>query len=129
MRKLAERTQKSLNEIEIAIKSIMQSVHEVEGNIEDNKEQFLKMSDKTSTLMDRTNHTVESLDKTLKTAEEASSETIKINYHVRELIDTNDVLIKETSKVEGLLDSLKSISARLENTSKKLITIIGEFKF
>ena len=129
VRKLAERTQKSLNEIEIAIKSIMQSVHEVEGNIEDNKEQFLKMSDKTSTLMDRTNHTVESLDKTLKTAEEASSETIKINYHVRELIDTNDVLIKETSKVEGLLDSLKSISARLENTSKKLITIIGEFKF
>jgi len=129
VRKLAERTQKSLNEIEIAIKSIIQSVHEVEGNIEENKENFLHMSDKTSTLMDRTNHTVESLDNTLKTAKEASAETIKINYHVRELIDTNDVLIKETSKVEGLLDSLKSISDRLKNTSKKLISIIGEFKF
>jgi len=96
VRKLAERTQKSLYEIEIAIKSIMQSVHEVEGNIENNKENFLQMSKKTSMLMERTNNTVDSLDKTLKTAEEASAETIKINYHIREMITTNEVLIKET---------------------------------
>jgi len=129
VRKLAERTQKSLTEIEIGIQSIMQSVHEVEGDIENNKQNFLQMSEKTSTLMERTNHTVESLDKTLSTAEEASQETVKINYHVRELITTNEVLIKETGKVETLLDSLKNIADRLKNTSTKLIDVIGQFKF
>ena len=129
VRKLAERTQKSLTEIEIGIKSIMQSVHEVEGDIENNKNNFVMMSDKTSLLIERTNHTVESLDKTLTTAEEASQETVKINYHVRELITTNEVLIKETSKVEKLLDSLRNIADRLKNTSIKLIDVIGEFKF
>ncbi|SFV49937.1 Methyl-accepting chemotaxis protein [hydrothermal vent metagenome] len=129
VRKLAERTQKSLYEIEIAIKSIMQSVHEVEDNIENNKENFLQMSKKTSMLMERTNNTVKSLNKTLKTAEKASAETIKINYHIREMITTNEVLIKETSKVEKLLDSLKNIAYRLRNTSTKLIDVIGQFKF
>jgi len=129
VRKLAERTQKNLNEIEVAIKSIIQSVNDVEGNIENNKETFLQMSEKTSTLMERTNHTVESLDNTLQTAQDASKETVKINYHVRELIKTNDVLIKETGKVEKLLNSLKHIANRLTQTSKKLIDVINHFKF
>ncbi|SFV75977.1 methyl-accepting chemotaxis protein [hydrothermal vent metagenome] len=129
VRKLAERTQNSLNDIGIAIQSIIQSVHEVEGNIENNKNVFLEMSDKTSVLMEKTNHTVESLDNTLKTAEDASKETIKINYHVRQLISTNDVLINETSNVEKLLDSLKNIAIKLKNTSKDLIDVIGQFKF
>jgi len=129
VRKLAERTQKNLNEIEVAIKSIIQSVNDVESNIENNKETFFKMSEKTSTLMDRTNHTVESLDNTLKTAQDASKETVKINYHVRTLIETNDILIKETGKVENLLSSLKNIANRLKNTSKKLIDVINQFRF
>jgi len=129
VRKLAERTQKSLYEIEIAIKSIIQSVHEVEGNIEDNKENFLQMSDKTSTLMDRTNQTVDSLNTTLKTAKDASEKTVKINKCVRELIQTNDVLIKERSNVEKLLNSLKHIASRLTNASGRLIDIISQFKF
>jgi len=129
VRKLAERTQKSLNDIEVAIQSIIQSVSDVEGNIENNKENFIKMSEKTSTLIERTNHTVESLENTLNAAKEATKETIKINYHVRMLIDTNSELIKETSKVETLLDSLKNIAKKLKSTSKKLIDVINQFKF
>jgi len=103
VRKLAERTQKSLNEIEVAIQSIIQSVNEVEKNIENNKEEFVKMNEKTSTLMDKTNTTVKSLDNTLKTAKEASEETAKISKNVEQLIKTNEQLTNETSKVEKLI--------------------------
>jgi len=129
VRQLAERTQKSLTEIEVGITSIIQSVDEVEADIQNNKESFTQMGENTSLLIEKTNNTVESLDTTLQAAKDATKETDKINKHMTILLQSNTTLIQETKKVAGLLDSLRGIAQKLTHTSKNLIDTISQFKF
>ena len=129
VRKLAERTQKSLTEIEVAINSITQSVNEVENDIEQNKENFVQMTQKTSTLKEQTNHTVESLEHTLELAKETKEESVKIASSVSTLRKTSEDLKENTNLIKTLLQSLKTISNKLKSTSQRLISIISGFKF
>jgi len=129
VRKLAERTQKSLTEIEVAINSITQSVNEVENDIEQNKENFIQMTQKTSTLKEQTNHTVESLEHTLELAKETKEESVKIASSVSTLRKTSEDLKENTNLIKTLLQSLKIISNKLKSTSQRLISIISGFKF
>ncbi len=128
VRQLAERTQKSLVEINATISVIVQSILDASGamnnNIE-NIEKLLKNSEQVQGEMeeiqenmdsvygaiDTTNEAIETSTKTMKTFEEHLKEVITI-------ADDNDNKIKTTEEV----------TSQISSTSKRLIESLGQFR-
>jgi len=55
-------------------------------------------------------------------------ETVKINSHVRILIDEMDKLIKESHITEEISGKLKNISSELKKINSDLTTQVHKFK-
>jgi methyl-accepting chemotaxis protein len=126
VRKLAERTQKSLAEIDVAIKIIVEGILQAQREIEENVQNFQEAMSKTDNLVIQTNETMQSLTSTITNAKEATEETIKINTYVRMLIEATEGLVKEsnitkeaTDKLALIIKELKNVANELNNESKK----------
>ncbi|WP_456479775.1 methyl-accepting chemotaxis protein [Nautilia sp.] len=126
VRKLAERTQKSLSEIDAAINIIVQGILETQKEIENNTQEFINLSDKTNELINKTDETKNSLGKTIEISRQALDETTKISTNVKFLIEAVDGLIQESEISEKVAEKLQNISHRLKaiitdlsNESKK----------
>ena len=128
VRQLAERTQKSLVEINATISVIVQSILDASGSMNqniENIETLIKNSEQVQVEMqeiqnnmdsvyesiDSTNNTVETSTKTMKTFEEHLKEVISI-------ADDNDKKIQTTEEV----------TSKISDTSKRLITTLEQFR-
>ncbi len=119
VRKLAERTQKSISEIDGVIQMIVQGVEEAKSEIEFSAEKSKDVAQSTNVLVEKADETNNKLNHTISLSKEAAKETVKINTNVRFLIGTVDELLKEA-------DLTDKISKELENISKELRTITVE---
>jgi len=128
VRKLAERTQKSLGEIEAAIGIIVQGVLEAQTEIEENVNKFQEATSKTDKLIIQTDETMNSLTNTIRNAEQATSETVKINTHVRLLIKATEGLVKESNTSKEVAQKLKEVISQLENITNELNEESNKFK-
>ena len=128
VRKLAERTQKSLSEIDASINIIVQGITEAKEEIEDNASAFQEVSKETDMLIDQTNQTKDSLNNTIQNAQLASKETIKINTHVRLLIDATEELLEESKISKDVANELTSIVTKLNSISSELNQEVSGFK-
>ena len=128
VRKLAERTQKSLSEIDAAINVIVQGIMEAKKEIEQNSNAFQEVFVETDELIESTNKTKEFLEKTIKNATEATQETIKINTHVRNLIESTEKLLQESTTSEKVANELKNIVNQLKKLSNQINEEINKFK-
>ncbi|NPA55741.1 MAG: methyl-accepting chemotaxis protein [Epsilonproteobacteria bacterium] len=114
VRKLAEKTQKSLSEIDAAVNIIVQGVMEAQSEIAENSQDFSQMSEETALLVEQTNNTVNSLNITIESSHKALNETTGINTHVRLLIEEVENLIKENNITADVAADLKQISSSLK---------------
>ena len=128
VRKLAEKTQKSLGEIDAVTGLIIQGIQEIANQIQENSQKTNHISEITSVVMDKTTETKQKLDETIQTARTASQETTKININVRELTKVSNQLISESDITKGVRDSLKDTSNDLENIIKTLKEETDKFK-
>jgi methyl-accepting chemotaxis protein len=128
VRKLAERTQKSLGEIDAAVNIIVQGIMEAQNEIEQNAKAFVEITDKTNLLITKTDHTKNSLEKTITNSHKALNETTKINTHVRFLVKEVDKLIKQNQTTEEISEKLKKISQDLKEIIITLETETNKFK-
>jgi len=128
VRKLAERTQKSLGEIDAAIGIIVQGIMEAQNDIEENVAQFQEATSKTDDLINQTDETMNSLTNTINNSKLASEETIKINTHVKMLIEATQGLAKESELSKEVANKLKSIINELENITSELNNESNRFK-
>ena len=128
VRKLAERTQKSLSEIDATTNIIVQGILETKENIENNSKAFQEVFKETDDLIESTNKTKEFLDKTIKKSKEATNETIKINTHVRTLIETTEKLLQSSKVSEKVAKELKTIVNELNNITNELNDEVNNFK-
>ena len=128
VRKLAERTQKSLGEIEAAIGIIVQGILEAQNEIEENVDKFQEATHKTDILIEKTDETMHNLLITIENAREATGETTKINTHVRLLIEATEGLVKESNLSKDVANQLKHIIANLENITNELNQESNKFK-
>ncbi len=120
VRKLAERTQKSLGEIDAAVNLIVQGVLESQHEIEENAKEFSKLSEETVQLMEKTDNTKNSLDVTIVISQKALNETTRINTHVRMLIEAVEGLVQESKTSKEISTQLKHISTSLKHIIQNL---------
>ncbi len=128
VRKLAERTQKSLTEIDLAINVIVKGIDEAQEEIEKNANDFSKISQKTNLLIEKTNTTVDKLSITIDSSYKALNETTKINTHVRLLIEELEDLLKDKEITEKVAINLKQIANSLKHIIKNLKQESDKFK-
>ncbi len=128
VRKLAEKTQKSLNEIDGVVGLILQDIEEIENRIRTNAQKSLDISKTTEELAQKTDVTKKSLDETIKKAYIATKETTKINVIVRELTENADQLTQQGNESEKVSNKLKMVSVNLNSIIKTLKNETNKFK-
>lgn len=128
VRKLAERTQDSLSEINVTINIVVQSIIEVSEEMDFSSKEVLKITD-TSSLVEKnvtalmvnlgsaTDHTNQSIEDYIQT----SSEVGVIAHEILKINELSLVNAKSLEEIVKATDSLKRMTEKLNNE-------LGEFK-
>ncbi len=128
VRKLAERTQKSLTEINATINVIIQSTLDASQQMKNNAKNIESLSDISKDVEQNINTTVDTMNKTNKLTQESARSAKEITTH------TNDMLIKieNISKIshenDGSMQELSEIADTLYNSSDALNAKLEYFK-
>ena len=128
VRKLAERTQKSLSEIDSAIGIIVQGIMETQNEIQNNAQDSEKLSNIASSLIEKSNNGMEKLNTTISISEKAKEETEKIYASIKEMVKIIDNLNKEALTSEEAVAELNQIVNRLDLITKNLLKEVNNFK-
>jgi len=128
VRKLAERTQKSLGEIDSAVNVIVQGVMQIKYEMENTANTSQEITATTGELVAQINETMSKLDHTIAYSKKATKETEKINTNVRLLMDTSEGLTKESENTDIIADNLEMISKKLLEVTNELKREIDKFR-
>jgi hypothetical protein len=79
-------------------------------------------------LIEDTNETMESLNATILNAKHATEETVKINTHVRLLIEATEGLVKESKITQNIANKLANVIKELESIAIELNSESEKFK-
>jgi len=127
VRQLAERTQKSLSEINININIITQSIHNISGEITETSEQFTEISEHTDALIDNANETKTKLGTSVQVSNISLEMTENNVQKTKELIEKMDDIIVVTHENKEASDNVDAISLTLSKKSKELSQTLEKF--
>ena len=126
VRKLAERTQKSLTEINATINVIMQSVTDVSGNISTNAQEIQALAQISDNVEEKINQTVElvheavnATNKTVKSFEVSGKDVETIATQVSKV---NELSSQNARSVEEIASAAEHLNSMTENLHKQLET-------
>ena len=128
VRKLAERTQKSLVEIDTTTSMIVQGVAETQANIDASASQAEEIIVKTQDVIALADETKEKTIQSIEFSKEVTEETKIIHNHVLELLENSNKLSKEASKNTSASKILSEISNNVSNIVLELDLEIKKFK-
>ena len=128
VRKLAERTQKSLGEIDSVVSLIVQGIVDIKTEIEETANKANKLSEVTYQLVEESNTSLERLQQTKELSTKAVHETIKINLSVTKLISLSDELLNDSHTTDKVSIDLKDVSKKLSQVSNELRQEVRKFK-
>ena len=128
VRKLAERTQKSLSEIEISVSTIVQSINDVGDKMNSNAQNLEKLTNISNEVEDRISQTSSEMERSVEVAKESYSDSV-------EMVENTDWIIEKISEINAHSDSnQKSVEViqedahQLLNVARSLQSRINEFK-
>ena len=113
VRKLAERTQKSLSEIDATIGIVVQSVSSASDNIKENSEKVVELNGNAIKISTMANETKEKTSKSLEITNIAYEKALSISKEI-------DGLTHGVEEATGLAHENKKIADNLINVSKEL---------
>jgi len=129
VRKLAERTQKSLVEIDTNISMITQSINDVTDKMQTNSESIKSLSDISEEVNGKIELTSEAIDASSKVAKKSQQDSLEMSKHLEEIIQEIGVIDTlaisngaSIEHIEGDLKRLVEIASRLQNSVDEFIT-------
>ncbi len=127
IRKLAERTQKSLAEISATTNIITQSITEISTETDRTHQENLKISENTTTLITDAKETGNRLKGSLKTSRQLVSKNTYVATKIRDLIDAMDRVMEISEKNKSLASSTSEIANHLALNSENLNDELNKF--
>ena len=128
VRALAERTQKSLGEIDATTNIVVQSVMESTDEINSNFKQVEQLTTISDELQDTINSVVSVLDSAVRSTEKSVQDYVeqadKVNYIVDEIEKSNNLTEENTKSIQ----EVNLATNQLESLSKELNTELMKFK-
>jgi len=128
VRKLAERTQKSLGEIDSVISIIVQEVMGIKEDMEDNANESKEIITVTEELTAEINKTMEKLNNTIALSEKSALEAEHIAQDIQILVHSSVKLDNEAQESEKIVKEMKEASNRLSNVIQELAKSVKKFK-
>ena len=128
VRKLAERTQKSLIEIDMSVSTIVQSINDVSDKMGINAKNIENLANISNEVEDKINTTSHAIDASSKVANDSKEDSLKMSVSMEEII-------ADIAKIETLSTANGISTQHIESELKKLVHIaqslqstIDEFK-
>ena len=128
VRKLAERTQKSLSEISSNVNLITQNVAEIADETSLTSKNMNNIAESTQEIITASQETKENLTSTEKQASEVMYKSTYIATKTKNLISTMDEIITLSNKNSGLRENVASSAEALSQDSNMLETELSKFK-
>ena len=116
VRKLAERTQKSLTEIDMSVSSIVQSINDVSDKMNKNATNIESLSHISNEVEDKINTTSKTIGISNSVASNSMKDSIMMSSIVEEIVD-------DVSNIETLSMANKTSAEDIENDLKKLVKV------
>ena len=116
VRKLAERTQKSLTEIDMSVSTIVQSINDVSDKMHQNAKNIEKLTEISSDVEDKIAITSEAMKNSDKAAHKAKEDGEVMSKEIENII-------KDISEVEALSTANGTSALHIDNDLEKLVNI------
>jgi len=124
VRKLAERTQKSLAEINATINVVVQSIIEASSKMNENSTEIQLLATIAEDVENRINDTVEIVNKAVDASEETVSDFEQTGTGIETIVslvtEVNSISSTNAKSVEGIATAAKHLDSMTENLNNKL---------
>jgi len=128
VRKLAERTQKSLTEIEISVGTIVQAINDVSDRMGENARNMNDLTVISNEVEEKISATSSEMERSVSVAERSYNDSVEVVGHIEWIID-------KISQINDVSESHRHSVEQIENDSKQLLEVanslsarINEFK-
>jgi len=128
VRKLAERTQKSLSEISSVTNMITQNISDMNTEIRSVSDSIMDATNKTKEITDNANETSTKLSDTIEISSQVVHKNTYIARRTKELLSEMDEIIELSRKDKDFGDSVKTIADKLDKKSNELLQEVERFK-
>ena len=128
VRKLAERTQKSLAEIDATINVIVQGVTQLSSSMEVNAVAMRDVSSNAEEVRDEAEKTKEKTAESIGISKEASKKVVEISHLTKGMMEQMNQTINTSSDNEKIAKELAQISEEMTNIALDLDTTLSTFK-
>lgn len=128
VRKLAERTQKSLTEINATINTIVQSIIEATEQMNRNSEDIGELTRVSSEVGENINNTVAIMSGATGCVEKMAEDTIKIAKDTEEIVKKVDEINEISSSNTRSVEEIASAAEHLYKLTEELNSKLGEFR-
>ncbi|KFN38831.1 MAG: chemotaxis protein [Sulfuricurvum sp. MLSB] len=128
VRKLAERTQKSLTEIEISVGTIVQAINDVSDKMGENAKNMNELTAISNEVEDKISATSAEMERSVAVAQRSYNDSVEVVGHI-------EWIIEKISQINVVSESNRNSVEQIENDSKQLLDVaqslsarINEFK-
>ncbi|MDD3463768.1 MAG: methyl-accepting chemotaxis protein [Sulfurospirillaceae bacterium] len=128
VRKLAERTQKSLAEIDATISVIVQGVTQLSTSMEVNAENIRHISESAHSVQGETEETKNRTLESIEVSKKASKKVVEISHMTNVMMEQMKKTLSLSDDNEKIADELSSISQQMSKMSKDLDFTLSTFK-
>ena len=128
VRKLAERTQKSLTQIEISVGTIVQSINDVSDSMHNNSSSLSYLTQISSDVEEKINTTSEAMNYSIEVADRSFDDTQEIVKNIEWIIEKITMIDQYSKQNEQSVNTIESESTQLLKVAHSLKARIDEFK-
>ena len=128
VRKLAERTQKSLAEIDATISVIVQGVTQLSTNMEVNAENISHISQNAFDVQSATEETKDRTMASIEISKKASKKVVEISHLTNQMMEQMKSTLSLSNNNEKIAEELSRISQTMLDSSQNLDSTLSTFK-
>ena len=128
VRKLAEKTQRSINDIDATIMIVVQNVQEISEEMNKNSSDLQHLTRKTDEILTILEESKEASMSTKEASIASAQKTVAIGFKVKSLFETMQKTLTSTQNTQEISKTLDNLGKELQNSSNELIVELKEFK-
>ncbi|WP_457592543.1 methyl-accepting chemotaxis protein [Hydrogenimonas sp.] len=128
VRKLAERTQKSILEINTTVNTIVQAVADASGEINSNVDKTRSLADISTGVQENMQSMAAIMNETTEFIEKTVGDSIEVSKQTGNVIEQIEVLSNESEKSQKLLHEISEVSDKMLHVVSELNSKLNKFK-
>ncbi|MFY9141550.1 methyl-accepting chemotaxis protein [Sulfuricurvum sp.] len=128
VRKLAERTQKSLTEIEISVGTIVQAINDVSDKMGDNAKNMNELTVISNEVEEKISATSSEMERSVEVAQHSYNDSVEVVGHIEWIIDKISQINDVSESNRRSVEQIESDSKHLLEVANSLSARINEFK-